>query len=231
MLSIVTINWNNAAGLERTIDSLRSQSSSQFEWVFVDGNSTDDSCKAAKTFARTNDQMISESDTGIYNAMNKGAGLAKGSHILFLNSGDVFADATAIERINTDLQNQPDLIMYGFEVRGKVRMPKPTWRRFWSMPTSHQAMVLNRQVLLSQPYDESYRFAADFEHFLRIYPRLTKTVSIDHLLVVNEPYGSDQSLSKVLAEYRQALVSNGYPSFFASGICWIKTLYLGLVLR
>jgi glycosyltransferase involved in cell wall biosynthesis len=231
MLSIVTINWNNAAGLERTIDSLRSQSSSQFEWVFIDGNSTDDSCRLAKAFARTNDQMISESDTGIYNAMNKGARLAKGSHILFLNSGDVFADATAIERINTDLQNQPDLIMYGFEVRGKVRMPKPTWRRFWSMPTSHQAMVLNRQVLLSQPYDESYRFAADFEHFLRIYPGLTKTVSIDHLLVVNEPYGSDQSLSKVLAEYRKALVSNGYPSVFASGIYWIKSLYLGLVLR
>lgn len=231
MLSIVTINWNNAAGLERTIESLRSQSSSQFEWIFVDGNSTDDSCQLAKAFARANDQVVSEPDTGIYNAMNKGARLAHGSHILFLNSGDVFADTKAIERINTDLQSQPDLIMYGFKVRGKVRMPKPAWRRFWSMPTSHQAMVLNRQILLAQPYDESYRFAADFEHFLRIYPGLRKAASIDHLLVVNEPYGSDQSLSKVLAEYRQALVRNGYPSVFASGICWIKSLYLGLVLR
>ena len=231
MLSIVTINWNNAAGLERTIDSLRSQSPSQFEWVFVDGNSTDDSYKLAQAFARNGDQMISESDTGIYNAMNKGARLANGSHVLFLNSGDVFAGTKAIEKINSDLQSQPDLIMYGFEVRGKVRMPKPAWRRFWSMPTSHQAMVLNRNTLLAQPYDESYRFAADFEHFLRIYPGLTKTAAIDHLLVVNEPYGSDQSLSKVLAEYRQALVRNGYPSVFASGICWIKSLYLGLVLR
>ena len=231
MLSIVTINWNNAAGLERTIESLRSQSSSQFEWVFVDGNSTDDSCKLAQAFIRNGDQMISESDTGIYNAMNKGTRLANGSHILFLNSGDVFADTKAIEKINSDLQGQPDLIMYGFEVRGKVRMPKPAWRRFWSMPTSHQAMVLNRKILLAQPYDESYRFAADFEHFLRIYPGLSKVVAIDHLLVVNEPYGSDQSLSKVLAEYRQALVRNGYPSVFASGVCWIKSLYLGLVLR
>jgi hypothetical protein len=67
--------------------------------------------------------------------------------------------------------------------------------------------------------------------FARIYPGLTKTVTIDHLLVVNEPYGSDQSLSKVLAEYRQALIRNGYSSVFASGICWIKSLYLGLVLR
>ncbi|MBU3584117.1 glycosyltransferase [Polynucleobacter sp. 15G-AUS-farblos] len=231
MLSIVTINWNNAAGLERTIDSLRSQSSSQFEWVFIDGNSTDDSCKLAQAFARIGDQMISESDTGIYNAMNKGARLANGSHVLFLNSGDVFVNTKAIERINADLQTEPDLLMYGFEVRGKVRMPKPVWRRFWSMPTSHQAMVLNRKILLSQPYDESYHFAADFEHFLRIYPGLTKTATIDHVLVVNEPYGSDQSLSQVLAEYRQALVRNGYPSVFASGICWIKSLYLGLVLR
>jgi glycosyltransferase involved in cell wall biosynthesis len=225
MLSIVTINWNNAAGLERTIASLRSQSSSQFEWVFVDGHSTDDSCKLAQAFARTGDQMISESDAGIYNAMNKGARLANGSHVLFLNSGDVFADTKAVERINFDLQSQPDLIMYGFEVRGKVRMPKPAWRRFWSMPTSHQAMVLNRKILLTKPYDESYRFAADFEHFLRIYPGLSKVVAIDHLLVHNEPYGSDQSLSKVLAEYRQALVRNGYPSVFASAICLIKSLY------
>lgn len=231
MLSIVTINWNNAAGLERTMHSLHSQSSSRFEWVFVDGNSTDDSFRLAKVFARTGDQIISESDAGIYNAMNKGARLANGSHVLFLNSGDVFADIKAIEKINSDLQSQSDLIMYGFEVRGKVRMPKPTWRRFWSMPTSHQAMVLNRKILLAQPYDESYRFAADFEHFLRIYPGLTKVVANNHLLVVNEPYGSDQSLSKVLAEYRQALICNGYPSVFASGICWVKSLYLGLVLR
>lgn len=231
MLSIVTINWNNAAGLERTIDSLRTQSSSEFEWVFVDGHSTDDSCTLATSFARDGDQMISEIDSGIYNAMNKGTRLATGSYVLFLNSGDVFANTRAIERINIDLQSQPDLIMYGFEVRGKVRMPKPAWRRFWSMPTSHQAMVLCRQILLAQPYDESYRFAADFEHFLRIYPSLRKADSIDRLLVVNEPYGSDQSLSKVLAEYRQALVRNGYPSVFASGICWIKSLYLGLVLR
>lgn len=231
MLSIVTINWNNAAGLERTIDSLRSQTSADFEWVFVDGKSTDDSCKLAQEFARAGDQVISESDTGIYNAMNKGVRLAHGSHILFLNSGDVFVDANSIKQINMDLQTQPDLIMYGFEVRGKVRMPKPAWRRFWSMPTSHQAMVMSRQILLAEPYDESYRFAADFEHFLRIYPGLTKTAAIDYLLVVNEPYGSDLNLSKVLAEYRQALVRNGYPRVFASGICWVKSLYLGLVLR
>jgi len=91
-------------------------------------------------------------------------------------------------------------------------------------------MVLNRQVLLSQPYDEAYRFAADFEHFLRIYPRLTKTVSIDHLLVVNEPYGSDQSLAIVLDEYRRALIENGYPRLWAQFVYWLKSRYLKVAL-
>ena len=102
MLSIVTINWNNAVGLQRTIASLSSQSRSDFEWVFVDGNSKDDSCNLAQNFGRPNDQIVSESDAGIYNAMNKGARLARGSHVLFLNSGDIFADAQAIHQIHQE---------------------------------------------------------------------------------------------------------------------------------
>ena len=99
MLSIITINRNNEIGLEKTISSLRMQSNQDFEWIFIDGNSTDLSLALANQFTRVRDRLVSEPDGGIYNAMNKGAMLARGECILFLNSGDIFANENCVDYI------------------------------------------------------------------------------------------------------------------------------------
>jgi glycosyltransferase involved in cell wall biosynthesis len=231
MLSIVTINRNNAAGLSKTIASLQEQSTSNFEWVFIDGNSTDDSFSLAKAFKRQNDVVISELDSGIYNAMNKGILKISGDMIIFLNSGDVFSDSTAVERIYRHWTSRLQLLLFGFEVRGKVRMPKQLWWRCWSMPTSHQALIYSRDLLQQFHFDEKYRFAADFEHFIRICGRALIVKRIKELLVINEVYGSDASLAKVLDEYRLALVANGYPKLWANFVYTLKTYYLNRVLK
>ena len=231
MLSIVTINRNNAYGLSKTIASLQEQSTDNFEWVFIDGNSTDDSLLIAKEFQRQNDVLVSELDSGIYNAMNKGIVKASGDMIIFLNSGDVFSDSTAIERIYRHWTPRLQLLLFGFEVRGKVRMPKELWWRCWSMPTSHQALIYSRKLLQQFHFDEKYRFAADFEHFLRICGGSLIVKRIKELLVINEVYGSDASLAKVLDEYRLALVANGYPKLWANFVYTLKTYYLNRVLK
>ena len=87
-LSIVTINYNDAIGLERTIQSVITQTFKDFEYIIIDGNSTDGSKEIIKKYSEKIQVAISEPDTGIYNAMNKGAALAKGEYLLFLNSGD-----------------------------------------------------------------------------------------------------------------------------------------------
>lgn len=230
MLSIVTINRNNVEGLRKTIESLRSQSSQQFQWVFIDGASTDASVALGAKFARSQDVCISESDLGIYNAMNKGILHANKDFILFLNSGDIFLDAKAITSIEDSISKDWDLVLFGFSVRNRTRMPKPIWSRFWSLPTSHQAIVYKRSLLLKNFFFESYQFAADFEHFLRIMLKPLKIRLVQRLLVCNEPYGSDANLEKVLGEYRAALVLNGYPGWFALLIYRVKRFYLGLVL-
>ena len=231
MLSIVTINRNNAAGLSKTIASLQEQSTGNFEWVFIDGNSTDDSLLIANAFKRQNDVVVSESDSGIYNAMNKGIVKASGEMIIFLNSGDMFSDSTAIQRIYSHWTSRLQLLLFGFEVRGKVRMPKELWWRCWSMPTSHQALIYSRKLLQQFQFDEKYRFAADFEHFLRICRGSLIVKRIKELLVINEVYGSDASLAKVLDEYRLALVVNGYPKLWANFVYTLKTHYLNRVLK
>ena len=110
-------------------------------------------------------------------------------------------------------------------------MPKELWWRCWSMPTSHQALIYSRNLLQQFHFDEKYRFAADFEHFLRICRGSLSVKRIKELLVINEAYGSDASLDKVLDEYRLALVANGYPKLWANFVYMLKTYYLNRVLK
>jgi len=229
MLSIVTINFNNAAGLEKTLNSLAPFRKSGFEWIFIDGGSKDKSIKLARNFSLCTDVIISESDSGIYNAMNKGIHYASGDQILFLNSGDVLhPDVRSIKELGLD--RVADLHLFGFEIRNTVRMPRMNTWRIWSMPTSHQAIIYSSRLLRKLPFDEAYRYAADFEHYLRINRAKLKIIKTMKPLIVNEPYGSDQNLDVVLDEYRRALLNNGYPRLWAQFVYWLKSRYLKVAL-
>lgn len=231
MLSVVTVNLNNATGLSRTLSSLKTQGDRNFQWVFMDGLSIDNSVTLANEFKRELDVVVSEPDTGIYNAMNKAIRSSVGDYILFLNSGDVFASSDAIEHISKNLEGDVDLLTFGFEVRGTARMPKPNWWRFWSLPTSHQAIVYKRSLLMDFPFDEKYRFASDFDQFLRINAKPRYVKKINSILVVNEQYGCDDNLEKVLAEYREVLIGNKLPKFWAWFVYAFKMKYLKAVLQ
>ena len=98
-LSIITINLNNKDGLQRTIDSVLCQTYTDFEYIIIDGKSSDESIEIIKRNEVHLAYWISEPDTGVYNAMNKGIHQAKGEYLLMLNSGDTLADKTIIETI------------------------------------------------------------------------------------------------------------------------------------
>ncbi|NDP23058.1 MAG: glycosyltransferase, partial [Paludibacter sp.] len=121
-LSIVTINYNNCIGLEKTIASVISQNYRNFEFLVIDGDSTDGSkAIVAKNKDRIN-YSISEPDTGIYNAMNKGIKAASGEYLLFLNSGDVLNGVIALESFILHPDFLGDIIYgdYKFEKGEKV---------------------------------------------------------------------------------------------------------------
>ena len=92
-ISVVTINFNNDKGLERTIDSVKKQiNKSYFEYIIIDGNSNDNSIDEINKNKSLIDNLIIEKDEGIYDAMNKGISLAKSEYIIFLNSGGIKID-------------------------------------------------------------------------------------------------------------------------------------------
>jgi glycosyltransferase involved in cell wall biosynthesis len=99
LITIITINFNNAKGLKKTIDSVVSQTFQDFEYIVIDGYSKDESVELIKQSPRI-DYWVSEKDKGIYDAQNKGILQAKGKYLLFLNSGDVFASDDVLKNIS-----------------------------------------------------------------------------------------------------------------------------------
>src|SRR6188508_2910860 len=87
-LSIITVVYNNLAGLKHTYQSIQSQTSTDFEWLVIDGGSSDGTKEWLTNLAVSNMCFISEKDGGLYDAMNKGLNLAKGKFVWFMNSGD-----------------------------------------------------------------------------------------------------------------------------------------------
>lgn len=116
-LSIITINYNDAKGLEKTINSVVSQNNSDFEYIVIDGASTDSSLEVIKQYSQYITNWVSEKDSGIYNAMNKGIAKANGEYLLFLNSGDVLYDATVVQEVLEKL-NTYDIITCNQEIIG-----------------------------------------------------------------------------------------------------------------
>ena len=119
-LSIITINRNNAAGLEKTLQSVASQTFKEFEYIVVDGASTDGSIEVIKRYEPqfAHLKWVSEPDTGIYNAMNKGIRLASGEYIQILNSGDSLAAPDVTERMLKALEEKENpSILYGNMVK------------------------------------------------------------------------------------------------------------------
>ena len=110
-LSIITINLNNADGLERTIESVLNQTYNDYEYIIIDGASNDKSVEIIKKYSHRVTHWISEKDSGIYNAMNKGIKLANGKYCQFLNSGDLLFDNNTLSNIFKSSHN--DDIIYG----------------------------------------------------------------------------------------------------------------------
>ncbi len=166
-LSIITVNYNDAKGLERTIKSVISQSYHDFEFIVIDGGSSDESLDIIKKYERYIDYWVSEPDGGIYQGMNKGLRQAKGDYVIFMNSGDRFHSADVLERIFA-LDTDADII-----TGAHVGSPHPNVGKdgisLYTLCTGavdHQASFIKRDVALRHPYDEKYKIVSDWKFFI-----------------------------------------------------------------
>ena len=184
-VSIITIAYNNLAGLKDTYKSIKQQTFRDYEWIVVDGGSTD----GTKVFLEEHDSEIawwcSEPDKGVYNAQNKGTEHAQGDYSIYMNSGDSFYANDVLEKIfEKDIHAD---IIYGnwmlvFEDGKKWLGPAPQvadYAYFFYDNMCHQAMLIKTEVVKNRPYDESFRIYADWEEWLALYMQGNKFERID----------------------------------------------------
>lgn len=163
--SIITVNYNNKDGLEMTIKSVLGQTCKDFEYIIIDGGSTDGSVEVIKKYATQIDYWVSEHDSGVYNAMNKGIKKANGDYLNFMNSGDTYHSTTALETI-AGLHSNDDIIIGGYyeSTRGIAHVIPPqevTLLTLLKFTINHQATFLKRTLFEKRLYDENYIIMAD----------------------------------------------------------------------
>ena len=166
-LSIITINFNDAKGLERTIKSVLSQSFHDYEFIIIDGGSTDDSVNIIKKYESHIDYWVSEHDGGIYPGMNKGLRQAKGEYLNFMNGGDCFHSEDVLEKIFA-LETNADIITGAHAENGirNIGEGGVTMLDLYKWAIDHQASFIRREVALRHPYDEKYRIVSDWKFFI-----------------------------------------------------------------
>lgn len=173
LLSVITVNLNNKAGLQKTIQSVQSQQSKQLEHVIIDGASTDGSVELLKSLNDPQCNWISEKDMGIYDAQNKGVLRSKGKYTLFLNSGDVLASSNVINEI-IPLLGDAD-ILYGDLITNE-NGKKTEHKSFDLADVSnlmlstiwHPCAFIKRSLFESSGlYNTEFKLAGDYEFFVR----------------------------------------------------------------
>lgn len=171
-LSIITINRNNASGLSRTIESVVSQTWKDFEYIVIDGASSDESVEVIKKYDSSITTWVSEPDSGIYNAMNKGIRRASGEYCLFLNSGDYLADEHVLERVS-ECRYASDVVIFSVLCLYKnasyyLNPPrKISLYTFLKGNLPHPSSFIRRSLFASEgEYRENYRIISDWCFFV-----------------------------------------------------------------
>ena len=188
-LSIITVNRNNATGLNRTITSVIAQSFNNFEFIIIDGASTDSSSELIRENRRYLSYWVSEPDNGTYQAMNKGIRASVGEYCLFLNSGDYLVDNNVLEKIfSQDIK--ADIISGNvLKMRSNTKFRRVSSHDSVSLhklcihSLPHQASLIRRSLFDEiGNYTESYRIVSDWEFFLKalvIHEKSYQHISLD----------------------------------------------------
>ena len=180
-ISVITVTYNSAKTVADTMVSVAMQSYADIEHLVIDGSSKDNTLDIVRSHARSPTRLISESDDGIYDAMNKGLNRAKGDCVLFLNAGDTFASSTTLKSILLELAGNPD-VLYGEAVfvnnegqslglRSEVtphRLPAQlSWRNFKNgMLVCHQAFIAKRSI--APLFNLEYRLSSDIDWEIQV---------------------------------------------------------------
>jgi glycosyltransferase involved in cell wall biosynthesis len=183
LISIVTVVYNGGEYLEKTIQSILNQTYDNVEYIVIDGGSTDRTLDIIKKYEDKIDYWISEKDSGIYDAMNKGIKLSQGNYLLFLNAGDIFSSKNVIEKVIKVIEQKNPSIIYGganiYNANGvfltylrPLIFSKNNLNWYATRVVCHQSVFVKKEVIVL--YDIQFKLKGELNWY---YELLSK---IDH---------------------------------------------------
>ena len=228
VVTVVTVVLNDAAGLQKTIASVTSQTYDTIELIIIDGSSSDATLEVIRGCEDRIDFWISEPDRGIYDAMNKGIDLAAGAWINFLNCGDCFYRADTVETVFRSSCADADFI-YGdtFFLSGDFHGVVKAWdfSQLWkTMIFTHQSLFTRAEILKNRKFDTSFRICADFDIIFSSYMQGRTFHYADTVIAMFDPGYSD--INRALMAIEKWRVVRRFRSDVR-----FHLFYAGLVLR
>lgn len=211
--SIITINFNNREGLRKTIESVIAQTFEDFEYIVIDGGSTDGSVDIIKEYADRINYWVSEPDKGIYNAMNKGIVKTHGEYLNFMNSGDCFHNNKVLQEIMPYLDS--DIVTGKTYYEGGIHgfyKKDVTMLDFFKGSLEHQATFIKKDLFTNKLYDESFKIISDWIFFVDtlIYGNATFH-NTDIIICKFESGGISMSSPKLVEEEGQKVFDKLFP--------------------
>ena len=199
-VTIVTVCYNSADTIEKTILSVLSQTYDNVEYIIVDGGSTDGTLDVIRKYSSRITRWVSEPDKGTFDAMNKAVGMATGDYVNFMNAGDLFFDENVLTDVFAGGDCDEDVI-YGSTLQRyhggyKAHISGPVDSMNEAMPFCHQSSFTRVDVLRRHPFDTSYRAIAVCMLFRWLYGNGGTFRRVDKLVAIYDMYGysSDASL-------------------------------------
>lgn len=212
-ISVITVCYNSAKTIRRTLDSVCSQTGVDLQFIVVDGSSTDGTLNIINEYSDRIDSFVSEVDKGIYDAMNKGLALADREWVFFLNSGDVFADSSVLSNISfpsEDISAVVGNVM--LEKDGRILsyyLMTPFFRnpsRCKNMGFSHQATFVRTPIARSLGFDCSYKLCADFNMMMQLHKRGLRFMEVESVISIIDGNGGASASNRKIQLYEEMRV-------------------------
>ena len=242
LITVVTVVFNDINNIENTIRSTINQTYKNIEYIIVDGNSTDGTIALINKYKKDLTHFVSEKDKGIYDAMNKGAMLATGEWIIFINAGDVFSDLNILSDIFKDrIEQLNDISVIYSDVLSKnndivKRLPSRSLDLIWmGPPSSHQCQFVKTTIVKSKPFNLKFKINADYDFIYYVYNKGYKFKHFDEfcIAIVDSTTGVSKLASLNLILVKGFFISMQYSKFnqiilmfFINSIKYLYAIFL-----
>lgn len=236
--SIITVNYNNKEGLLRTMESVINQTFRDFEFIVIDGGSTDGSAELLKEYDSQINYWVSEKDGGIYQGMNKGIAKATGDYLNFMNSGDCFFNENVLDNINNRNLSSDIIVGKDYHYNSKTKQGFSTilpsrisMLTFYIQTLPHQSSFFKSNLFDKTLYDESLKIVADIKFYIqKICVEGCSVEIIDEIICRREPDGvsktyNERRIVEHMAVLKQTLPTGAIKDYHTLAMLDKSTLY------